>query len=122
MSTHWVPTLLLGRHTFLSTICISAAYQDAMYRSYVGTVPESVQQLRVRAEVIKMIGRALNSPELRFNDVTIVAVLQVLNGEVIGCNEEGVASHLRGIEKMVKQRGGLGRLGVHGELAMIISM
>lgn len=117
MSLHWVPTLLQARHTFLSTTCISSAYNDAMYQSFTGEVPESIQRVRVRTEVMKMIDVCLRDPTLSTKDVTLVAVLQLLSGEIIGCNDDELRHHQNGLSRMIETRGGLDRLGVNGELA-----
>ncbi|KAK5123177.1 hypothetical protein LTR85_003375 [Meristemomyces frigidus] len=120
---NWVPILLKARHTFLSTICISSAHDDIMRRS---SLPpdrrpqtESVQRVTVRQEVTSMINQSISDPQMQTADATLVAVLQLLNAELMGSDDHVMHVHQNGLHAMIRQRGGLGALGVGGELASI---
>lgn len=129
ISRYWVPELLRARHAFLSTICISSAHDDIMSRAQ-RSIPakdfpstrEGIQRLRVRSEVISMVNQSLEDPELRTADATIISVLHLLNSEIMGCNDLIMKTHQDGLHRMVRQRGGLEGLGVHGQLARILTM
>ena len=69
-----------------------------------------------------MINESLNDPEMKTSDATIIAVLQLLNAEIMGCDDSIMRIHQRGLHDMVRERGGLGSLGVHGQLASILTM
>ena len=126
LSMHWMPTLLRARHAFLSTICISLAYDDIVRRSgqplSPGNVQLHMQRMQVRQSVIALINESLNDPEMRIADETIVAVLHVLNSEVMGCDDRSMQIHSSGLHEMVRERGGLERLGPGGQLATVLTM
>ena len=126
LGQYWVPTLLRARHAFLSTVAISTAHDDLMSRAlqpvHLRSPGESMERLRVRQEVMAMINESLDDPELKTADATIIAVLQLLNAELMGCDDNIMRIHQKGLQDMVRQRGGLGKLGVHGQLASILSM
>lgn len=123
IARHWVPALLRAQHAFLSTICISAAHDDIMARAYSPQrTLEGIERLRVRSEVIGMVNASLDDPELRIADATIISVLHLLNSEIMGCDDRVMKTHQDGLHRMVRQRGGLGGLGVDGQLARILTM
>ena len=128
IAINWVPELLRARHAFLSTICISSAHDDIMARSSQPNPPpwlstrEGIERIRVRSEVISLVNESLGDPELRVADATIISVLHLLNSEVMGCDDRSMKAHQDGLHRMVRQRGGLERLGVKGQLARILSM
>ncbi|KAF2813389.1 uncharacterized protein BDZ99DRAFT_438501, partial [Mytilinidion resinicola] len=116
MGQIWIPAITRNRHAFLSTLCIASAHLDASrYR-----LTESVESVALRHEVIHLINRSLLDPNTRIDDFTIIAVIQLICSEVIAGNNAMLAFHESGIETMVRQRGGLERLGVNGALANII--
>ncbi|KXT13771.1 hypothetical protein AC579_6596 [Pseudocercospora musae] len=122
----WVPTLLKSRHAFLSTICISASHDDIMLRG-LQTPQErapfgSEQRMKVRSEVLQLINQALADPQMQTADATLVAVLHVLNSEIMGCDDTIMRIHQEGLHNLVRQRGGLDRLGVDGQLALILTI
>lgn len=118
-----MPVLLQGRHTFLSTICISSAHDDIMSRA--AQPPdsrykhESVERMRVRQEVTSMINEAMQDQHLQTTDATLMAVLQLLNSEIMGCDDGIMRVHQKGLHAMIQLRGGLAALGVSGQLAAI---
>lgn len=69
-----------------------------------------------------MINKSLGDPDLRIADSTIIAVLHLLMSEIMGCNDGTMRVHQEGLLKMVRQRGGLGQLGINGHLAHILTM
>ena len=83
---------------------------------------ESTDRTKARVEVISLINEALKNPKMQTSDSTLVAVLQLLSGEIMGRDEKTLQLHQRGLHNMVRQRGGLEKLGVHGQLALVITM
>lgn len=69
-----------------------------------------------------MINESMRDPQMQTADATIVAVLQLLNAEIMGCDDSIMHTHQNGLHAMIRQRGGLGELGVNGQLAAITTM
>lgn len=82
----------------------------------------SHDRMQARGEVIALINQALKDDQSRIADTTIVAVLQLLNSEIMGCDDQVMRIHQQGLHDMVRQRGGLEELGVEGQLASILTM
>lgn len=126
IAPHWVPLLLRAKHAFLSTICISASHEDIMRRGMQAPHERlqhgSHDRMQARCEVIALINQAMNDDQSRIADTTIVAVLQLLNSEIMGCDDQVMRIHQQGLHDMVRQRGGLEKLGVEGQLASILTM
>jgi hypothetical protein len=129
MAKLWLPNLIRARHSFLSTICISAAHDEAMQRVVFGSESLSLrgskkavvyERLAVKSEVISLINASLDDPNQRISDATIIAVLNIFNSEIIGCDAGALAVHQKGLNKMISMRGGLDRLGVFGHLARTV--
>jgi len=72
--------------------------------------------------VISMINTSLDDPQQRTSDATIIAVLNMLNSEMIGCDTSALKTHQRGLNKMISMRGGLDKLGVLGHLARTVTV
>ena len=117
MGLSWVPALIRSRHAFLSTLCIASTHLDATNNR----PTESIETIVLRQEVIHLISRSLLNPLTRIDDFTIIALVQLICSEVVSGNEIHLQYHEDGMEKMVKERGGLERLGVGGELASILT-
>jgi hypothetical protein len=125
----WLPYLVRARHSFLSTLCISTAHDEAMQRvifgsdSLRGAKKDVVyERLAVKSEVISMINTSLDDPQQRTSDATIIAVLNMLNSEMISCDTSALKTHQSGLSKMIAMRGGLDRLGVLGHLARTVTV
>jgi hypothetical protein len=117
LGKYWIPTALSYSHTFLGTLCLATAYHDVINECLL----ESVQTVALRQEVIHLVGRNMLDPEARVSDHNIMAITQLIISEVIGREESGLSWHENGIESMIKQRGGLEKLGVNGRLASAVS-
>ncbi|TKA76038.1 hypothetical protein B0A55_05113 [Friedmanniomyces simplex] len=104
IADYWVPTLLKARHAFLSTIAISSCHDDIMRRSArpPGQRPkhESVQRARVRQEVTSMINQSMSDPQMQTSDATMVAVVHLLNAEIMGCDDHFMRVHQQGLSAM----------------------
>lgn len=91
-----------SRLVYLSSICAGAAYREAFY----GISGESLISTAVKAEVINMINERLRDPVLQADDETIAAVCHMINFEVFH-SEPRLVTHIRGVEQLILQRGGL---------------
>jgi len=116
MGQHWIPTLILSPHAFLSTLCIASAHHDAIFDR-----AESAGTIALRQEVMHLIGQSLVNPQSRVDDFNIAALTQLIASEIISREDMALSYHEKGIEAMIKQRGGLGQLGVKGRLASTAS-
>ncbi|SMQ46568.1 unnamed protein product [Zymoseptoria tritici ST99CH_1A5] len=126
IAIRWIPTILQSRHAFLSTICISASHDDVMQRGLQAPHERapfgSLERMKVRGEIIGMVNAALDDPAARLADTTVVSVLHLLNSEIMGCTDFTMAMHARGLHDLVRQRGGLHRLGMNGSLASMTTI
>ncbi|KAM0722983.1 hypothetical protein Q7P37_001181 [Cladosporium fusiforme] len=125
----WLPAIARTKHCFLSTICISAAHEEAMREfAYETGNLHALQRsavyetLAVKSQVHGMVNAVLDDPEQRTSDDTIIAVMNMLNSEMIGCDLKALRVHQDGLHSMVRMRGGLGGLGVHGHLARTLTI
>ncbi|OAL50565.1 hypothetical protein IQ07DRAFT_430498 [Pyrenochaeta sp. DS3sAY3a] len=117
LGKYWIPTCLKYPHTFLSTLCLASAHHDIVHELPV----ESLATTALRQEIIHLVGGNMLNPDKSVADHNIVAVTQLIIGEVIGRKEAGLVWHEAGVETMIKQRGGLNQLGMDGRLASSIS-
>lgn len=69
-----------------------------------------------------MINQSMSDPQLQTSDATMVAVLHLLNAEIMGCDDSIMRVHQHGLAAMVSTRGGLKALGVNGQLAAVTTM
>ncbi|KAF2686479.1 hypothetical protein K458DRAFT_198548 [Lentithecium fluviatile CBS 122367] len=117
MGLHWITTLVKSPHAFLSTLCIASAHYDAIQERPI----ESVQTLALRQEVMHLISKSLVNPQSRIDDYNIAALTQLIVSEMISGQESALNYHESGVGAMIKQRGGLAKLGANGRIASTIS-
>ena len=117
LGRRWIPACLEHPHTFLSTLYMASAHHDVIQRREV----ESLETAALRNDVIMFVSGNLTNTAERVADHNIIAVSQLILGEVIGRNEGSLISHQGGIETMIKQRGGLEYLGMDGMIASAVS-
>lgn len=117
MGLYWIPTLVKSPHAFLSTLCIASTHLDAIKNRQI----ESIQTTALRQEVIHLIHRNILHPEAKVDDFNVIALTQLIASEIIIGDETALDFHERGVEAMVKTRGGLNQLGVDGRLASTLS-
>lgn len=126
MCKKWAPMLFAAGPAFLSTLCISSAYLDMMQMDFShaktsGSI-ESVRTLTVREQTVKLISESLSDPDTCCSDANIVAVLHLLYGEMIVASDQALQWHEEGLYTMIKNRGGLTKLGGEGLLASMLTM
>jgi hypothetical protein len=107
MEQQWIPSCLEHHHTFLSTLYIASAHYDLSQNHEV----ESLATAALRQDIIYVVGGNLTNPETSVADPNIMAVVQLLAGELIARNEGTLKYHEAGMEKMITYRGGLNHLG-----------
>jgi len=117
LGRRWIPACLEHPHTFLSTLYMASAHHDVVRRREV----ESMETAALRNDVIILVSGNLTNGAESVADHNIIAVSQLILGEVIGRNEGSLTYHQAGIETMIKQRGGLEHLGMDGMIASAVS-
>ena len=116
---------------FLSTMAFATAYLES-----IGTYTRSSQSLSYKSQTIRAINANLQCPGKAVSDATIGAVavlvaVQVSTGQCpltnlvcqalirlqsLDTNDEELRLHSRALQTMVKMRGGIDMLGLHGVL------
>ncbi|KAI4912354.1 uncharacterized protein J4E92_009984 [Alternaria infectoria] len=117
LGRYWIPECLSYAHTFLSTLYMASAYDDVVHNREI----ESLETAALRQDVIHFVGGHLTDVEQSVADHNIIAVSQLILGDVISRADLGLRYHQMGIAKMIEQRGGLQTLGVNGQLASAVS-
>jgi hypothetical protein len=117
LGIHWIPICLDYPHTFLSTLYMASMHHDIVQNREV----ESLETAALRQDVIHIVGGNLTNPEQSVADHQIIAVSQLILGDIIGRNEGSLKYHQAGLETMIQCRGGLVNLGVAGHLASTVS-
>ncbi|KAI4924467.1 hypothetical protein J4E85_007582 [Alternaria conjuncta] len=117
LGRHWIPECLSYAHTFLSTLYMASAYDDVVHNREI----ESLETAALRQDVIHFVGGHLTDVEQSVADHNIIAVSQLILGDVISRSDLGLRYHQMGIARMIEQRGGLQTLGVNGQLASAVS-
>ncbi|KAK1915374.1 hypothetical protein P3342_003183 [Pyrenophora teres f. teres] len=117
LGKRWIPACLEHPHTFLSTLYMASAHHDVIQRREM----ESIETAALRNDVIILVSGNLTNGAESVADHNIIAVSQLILGEVIGRNEGSLSYHQGGIETMIKQRGGLEYLGMDGMIASAVS-
>ncbi|CAI9631625.1 unnamed protein product [Alternaria burnsii] len=102
----WMPACLHYPHTFLGTLYIASSHYDALRQCKA----ESLETAGLRQEVIHFVSEHLTNRENGVADHNIVAVLQLITGNVIGGVDAGLKLHQDGLQTMIRQRGGLQKL------------
>ncbi|KAH7559550.1 hypothetical protein BM1_04487 [Bipolaris maydis] len=113
----WIPKCLDHPHTFLSTLFMASAHDDVIRQRDV----ESLETAALRQDVVELVVDKIQESTTRTDDANIIAVSQLILGEVISRTEMSLAYHQDGMEKMIKERGGLNELGINGYLASAVS-
>lgn len=113
----WVPMMLQNRHSFLSSVCINATSLDIRR----GLIDDSPETLTVKVEAISEINAMLQHKEHQASDSTIMSVVHVLCNEIPRGDEMTLLCHLKGLELMVSQRGGMSQLGGKGCIAAMVT-
>jgi hypothetical protein len=115
MGASWVPAMLHHRLAFLSTLCIAAAHEDAMR----GLTVDSDETTAIKTEVTHLMIYEMQSVD----NIEIMAILELLCSEIIrtGADESQLYMHSQSIMKFVKQKGGLEKLGLGGDLAKFLT-
>ena len=83
---------------------------------------ESALTVAVKTEVIEMVNESLADPITQYSDETLMSIDLLLCSEIVTANEWILDIHENGITKILIHKGGLDKLGIHGELAVAVYM
>lgn len=86
-----------------------------------GSQQTNTHGLELRDKVFKKVHQAFEDPNQRTNDMTIMAVLQLLCADMISADALNMRIHESGLLSMIQERGGLEELGGNGDLASTIT-
>ncbi|OCK81942.1 hypothetical protein K432DRAFT_403328 [Lepidopterella palustris CBS 459.81] len=105
----------LSCHHHASVISV---YQDITN----GFLDDSALTVYAKSQVIRMINDRLQDPATQTDDYTILAILHLLVSELGAGSDEVFNVHQSGLVRIVTQRGGLGKLGLDGLTAIVLSV
>lgn len=114
MSEQWVPAQSSERFTFLGSLILGTSDLDVHCK----IKGDSALTVAVKNEVILLVNERLSNPETQYSDLTLMAVVLMLCGEVVSGDEKICSVHEYGITKIINKRGGMKNLGVGGALAV----
>ena len=87
-----------------------------------GLKHESATTIALKTAVITEINNNLIGLASQVNDLTIIAISQLLAAEVVSGDKVALKAHIKGLEMILIERGGLDNLGMNGLLESILSM
>jgi hypothetical protein len=114
----WVPEILKTRHSFLSCMCLGASHHDIMN----GLQQDSTTTLTLKTVVMQEISESITVCTSEVTPTTVIAILHLLGAEVVNGSASSIKAHLRGLDLILDQGGGLNALGLDGLIANILSM
>ncbi|KAF2025688.1 hypothetical protein EK21DRAFT_93008 [Setomelanomma holmii] len=103
MHTYWIPRVIETPLTFISSLSIAASHHDVIHDRSL----ESVQTIALRQEAIHLIGQNMTDANKRLTDHNFIALAHLIASEMVGRKETALSWHEKGLEEMVKRRGGL---------------
>ena len=119
MTSIWNPVLSRTSHTFLSTLALSSTHDEIMARGQAFEIPQQYARLtwdrnQSRSEVVALLIAALNHPSQRKTDETFIAVLQLVNTDLINCNVRIAEQYQKSLHEAFRLRQSLTKLGISG--------
>lgn len=90
----------------LSVVCFASAFTDMMD----GFNGDSARSAYIKSRTIEWLRARIEDPLMQMADTTIMMTMHLLLGEVWVRDELPLRVHLKGLEKLVAQRGGMKRI------------
>ncbi|KAF1984721.1 hypothetical protein K402DRAFT_336018 [Aulographum hederae CBS 113979] len=113
---YWVSACVATRMTFLSTLIIGSTHLDIMRRR----VQKSEVTSAVCHEVEHLLREGIN-PNAVVGDDKVITATHLYVGEVMRGSEGAIKVHEYGLKLMVLSRAGLANLGLHGQIASVLT-
>lgn len=99
----YMPMLLEQPKNFLSALAVATAYTDYCDR----VSGDSKRTTLLKAQVIRWLNERISDPTTQTSEVLIMMILHLLVGEAFASKDDVFRIHCAGLEKIVKQRGGM---------------
>lgn len=113
---HWVPSIIQDP-LLLNTVL----FTSACFLNETGHLPKPVV-VALRSLVYQSLNDRLRSPESQTSDTAILAVADMVLDEWYWGRTQDLCAHMTGLRAMIRMRGGLKDLGMHGYIAKMIIM
>lgn len=111
---HWVPLTIqdpLMLHVIL--------YTSACFLKELGHVPKTLT-MAYKGTVYQMLNKSLCTDKAQCSDGVVLAVSQLVIDEWYWGATSDLKAHMLGLKTIIRMRGGLQELGMHGFLAKLI--
>lgn len=116
LRTRWFPTVLAEPALFLVILLLAASHYASMHES----ADMKVDLLRLRYQAVQSINQLLHDPNKPLDDGIVGAVAKMASYEAMFGSIENYHLHMRGLMRIIAQRGGLASLGLGGLLRRIV--
>lgn len=113
---HWIPFILQDPMLIQTVLFTSACFLNET-----GHLPKTVV-VALRGLVYQQLNQNLRSHKNQTTDAAILAVTEMVLDEWYWGATHELYAHLNGLKTMIRMRGGLQDLGMHGFLAKLILM
>ncbi|KAL2786442.1 hypothetical protein BJX66DRAFT_328576 [Aspergillus keveii] len=122
LRTTWFPLVMSERALFLVIILLAASnYASVQDQSQPLDTKMKLDLLALRCEAVQAVNEALEAQEPgRISDALVGAIAKMASYEAMYGDVHNYAVHMRGLERVVELRGGLGELGLAGLLRRIV--
>ncbi|KAF2855221.1 hypothetical protein T440DRAFT_486196 [Plenodomus tracheiphilus IPT5] len=99
----WLPAVLMDGRLILSSTLITSGWLDM----HEGFQNESPRTIKIKSEVYAIVGQYLLDERVALEDASVMAVDNLLMGEMWDLNEENLRTHQKTIADLVHYRGGM---------------
>lgn len=114
----YLKELTVSLNLTISYACVAALYRST--RKW--TFDSDPALLHTRGLVLRRINKALQNPQMQITDETIIILKHMLFMDSFYASRAVIRAHLQGLHCIVQMRGGLGALGLDGDLAHMLKM
>ena len=111
---HWVPYTVqhpLGLQALL--------YTSACFLKETGHVSKTLT-MAYKSTVYQMLNTALRNEKTQCEDSTVLTITQLIIDEWLWGATYDLQAHMHGLQMVIRLRGGLQNLGMHGFLAKLV--
>lgn len=113
---HWVPCCV--QDPLLLQIVL---FTSACFFSETGHIPKTLAMMH-KGRVYHMLNEQLQHEATMTSDTSILGVAQMVIDSWYWGATADLKAHIRGLKQMIRLRGGLGKLGLHGFLSKTVIM
>ena len=111
---HWVP-FIIQDPLLINTVL----FTSACFLNETGHLPKSIV-VAIRGVFYGALNEKLRSPDTQIGDTAILAVAEMLLHEWYWGATKELHAHLKGLKTMIRLRGGLQDIGMHGYISKMI--